>query len=98
MRLPLVLLLLVGFCPVALAADYKPEFKLSVVVNEDTSWGRAANRFADAVRFRTRGRIKIKNYFEGRLYTGEETNEFKMMQEGVGGFGLGLKVNWLSEV
>jgi hypothetical protein len=28
---------------------YKPEFKMSVVVNEETAWGRAAIRFADAV-------------------------------------------------
>ena len=52
----------------SLAADYKPEFKMSVIVTEDTAWGRAATRFADAVRLRTDGRIKIKNYFEGRLF------------------------------
>ena len=44
---------------------YKPEFKLSVIVNEDT-WGRAAIRFADAVRSRTAGRIQVKPYFNGR--------------------------------
>ena len=37
----------------SLAADYKPEFKMSVIVTEDTAWGRAATRFADAVRLRT---------------------------------------------
>jgi TRAP-type C4-dicarboxylate transport system substrate-binding protein len=46
-----------GFLGAPLAAEaqggYKPEFKLSVVVNEDTAWGRAAIRFADAVRSRT---------------------------------------------
>ena len=52
----------------SLAAAYKPEFKMSVIVTEDTAWGRAATRFADAVRLRTDGRIKIKNYFEGRLF------------------------------
>jgi tripartite ATP-independent transporter DctP family solute receptor len=82
----------------AIAADYKPEFKLSVVVNEDTSWGRAANRFADAVRFRTRGRIKIKNYFEGRLYTGEQTTEFKLMQEGTADFAIGSTANWSLQI
>ena len=29
---------------------YKPEFKMSVVVSEDTAWGRAAIRFADVLR------------------------------------------------
>ena len=43
-------------------ADYKPEFKMSLVVSQETSWGRAAIRFADAVRYRTKGRIKITNY------------------------------------
>jgi hypothetical protein len=28
----------------ALAADYKPEFKMSVVVNEDTSWGASSKQ------------------------------------------------------
>src|SRR5258707_499983 len=71
MRLsPIVLLLVAGFGNAALAADYKPEFRMSVVANEDTAWGRAANRFANAVRFRTKGRINIRNYFEGQLFTG----------------------------
>jgi TRAP-type C4-dicarboxylate transport system substrate-binding protein len=54
--------------PLAIEAQggYKPEFKLSVVVNEDTAWGRAAIRFADAVRSRTAGRIQVKPYFNGR--------------------------------
>ena len=29
----------------SLAADYKSEFKMSVIVTEDTAWGRAATRF-----------------------------------------------------
>jgi TRAP-type transport system periplasmic protein len=90
----LVILLVVGFCPAALADGYKPEFKLSVVVNKDTSWGRAASRFADAVAFRTRGRIKTKVYYDGRLYTGEQTTEFNLMQEGKADFIIGSTVNW----
>ena len=42
-----------GLLAAPLAAEaqggYKPEFKMSVVVNEETAWGRAAIRFADAV-------------------------------------------------
>ena len=99
MRLPPILLLLVvGFGHAALAADYKPEFKMSIVPNEDTAWGRAANRFADTVRFRTRGRINIKNYFEGRLYAGEQTTEFKLMQQGVADFAIGSTANWSPQV
>jgi tripartite ATP-independent transporter DctP family solute receptor len=85
-------------CRAALAADYKPEFKLSVVVNEETSWGRAAIRFADAVSFRTRGRINIRNYFEGRLYTGEQATEFDLVKEGKVDFIIGSTVNWTPQV
>jgi len=95
---PFAILLVVGFCPDALASDYKPEFNLSVVVNEDNSWGRAANRFADAVKFRTRGRIKIKNHFDGRLYTGKQTTEFNLMQEGTADFVIGSTINWTPQV
>ncbi len=33
---------------------------MSVIPNRETSWGRAAIRFADGVKFRTNGRIQIK--------------------------------------
>lgn len=99
MRLPsIALLLIAGVGNAAFAADYKPEFKMSVVANEDTAWGRAANRFANAVRFRTQGRINIKNYFEGRLFTGEQTTEFDLMQKGVADFAIGSTVNWSPQV
>jgi tripartite ATP-independent transporter DctP family solute receptor len=84
--------------PAPLAADYKAEFKMSVVVNEQTSWGRAANRFADAVRYRTQGRIQIKNYFGGRLFAGEQTTEFQLMQQGVADFAIGSTANWCPQV
>ena len=80
------------------AADYKPEFRMSVIVTEDTAWGRAATRFADAVRLRTDGRIKIKNYFEGRLFAGEQTTEFKLMQQGTADFAIGSTINWVPQV
>jgi tripartite ATP-independent transporter DctP family solute receptor len=81
-----------------LAADYKPEFKMSVVVNRDNSWGRAAERFADGIRYRTRGRIQIKTYFNGELYAGRQTSEFVLLQEGVADFAIGSTVNWSPQV
>jgi len=71
---------------------------MSVVANEDTAWGRAANRFANAVRFRTKGRINIRNYFEGQLFTGEQTTEFGFMQQGRADFAIGSTVNWSPQV
>src|SRR6516165_7889497 len=35
------------------AAQYKPEFKMSINPSEETSWGRAAVRFAAAIKYRT---------------------------------------------
>ncbi len=52
--------LVLGLLAAPVAADYKPEFKTSIVVSEQTPWGQAANRFATAVRYRTQGRINIK--------------------------------------
>jgi tripartite ATP-independent transporter DctP family solute receptor len=81
-----------------LAADYKPEFKMSVVVNQENSWGRAAERFADAIRYRTRGRIQIKNYFNGQLFAGRQTTEFALLQDGVADFAINSTINWSPQV
>jgi len=82
----------------ALAADYKPEFKMSLVVNQDNSWGQAAERFADAVRYRTHGRIQIKNYFNGQLFAGKQTTEFALLQQGAVDFAINSTINWSLQV
>jgi len=79
-------------------AEYKPEFKLSLVITSDTAWGRAATRFADIVRYRTQGRINIKNYFEGQLFKGKQTTEFVLLQEGEADFAMGSTINWSAQV
>jgi tripartite ATP-independent transporter DctP family solute receptor len=97
-RWAVLLIFCIGVFCAALAAEYKPEFKLSVVVSEETAWGRAANRFADAVRIRTDGRIKIKNYFGGQLFAGAQTTEFQLMQQGAADFAIGSTANWYPQV
>jgi tripartite ATP-independent transporter DctP family solute receptor len=84
--------------PLTARADYKPEFKMSLVVSQETSWGRAAIRFADAVKYRTQGRIKITNYFDGRLFAGQQTTEFELLQRGVVDFAIGTTINWSPQV
>jgi len=86
--------------PLAAGAQggYKPEFKMSVVVNDETAWGRAAIRFADAVRHRTAGRIQIKNYFNGQLFADRQTTEFRLLQQGGADFALGSTINWSPQV
>ena len=80
------------------AAVYKPEFRMSIVVGEETTWGRAATRFADAVRYRTGGRIQIKTYFDGRLFADQQTTEFALLQQGTADFAIGSTINWSSQV
>jgi TRAP-type transport system periplasmic protein len=95
---PFVLIFALGLFPTPLAAQYKPEFKMSVVVNQETAWGRAAQRFADAVKYRTQGRIQIKNYFDGRLIAGKQTTEFALLQQGVIDFAINSTINWSPQV
>jgi TRAP-type mannitol/chloroaromatic compound transport system substrate-binding protein len=82
-----------AFFPGRVAAQYKQEFKMSVIPNRETSWGRAAIRFADGVKFRTNGRIQIKTYFDGQLFAGQQTTEFQLLQQGVADFAIGSTIN-----
>jgi tripartite ATP-independent transporter DctP family solute receptor len=95
---PFLLVIALGTVPTPLAAQYKPEFKMSVVVNQETAWGRAAQRFADAVKYRTQGRLQIKNYFDGQLMAGKQTTEFTLLQQGVADFAIGTTINWSPQV
>jgi tripartite ATP-independent transporter DctP family solute receptor len=92
------LLGLLGLFPARLSAEYKPEFKMSLVVAQDTAWGRAAKRFADALRHRTQARITIKNYFDGQLFAGKQTTEFLLLQQGEADFAIGSTINWSPQV
>ena len=71
---------------------------MSVIPNRETSWGRAAIRFADGVKFRTNGRIQIKTYFDGQLSAGQQTTEFQLLQQGVADFAIGSTINWSPQV
>jgi TRAP-type transport system periplasmic protein len=95
---PFLLSVALGIVPTPLAADYKPEFKMSLVVNQQTFWGQSAQRFADAVRYRTQGRIQIKNYFDGQLVAGKQTTEFALLQQGVVDFAINSTINWSPQV
>ena len=93
-----LLIVTAGLLPAGpLGAQFKPEFKMSIVVSEDTSWGRAANRFAapssigrkDAFRSRTTS---------GPAFAGAQTTEFQLLQEGVVDFAIGSTINWSHQV
>ena len=74
------------------------ELKMALNVQQDTAWGRAAQRFADAVKYRTQGRVQIRNYFEGQLFAGRQMTEFALLQQGVADFSIGSTVNWSPHV
>jgi tripartite ATP-independent transporter DctP family solute receptor len=100
-RLLLVILALV--CVVAsaaapAAAQYKAEFKNSLVVGPAGPWGEAAIKFADLLKERTQGRINVKNYFAGQLFAGKQTNEFLLLNQGVADFALGSTINWSPQI
>src|SRR4051794_30529090 len=82
----------------AARAEYKPEFNLSINVSEHTSWGRAGKRFADAVRYQTRGRIRIKTHYDGQFFKGKQTSEFQLLQDGIADFAIGSTINWSPQV
>jgi TRAP-type transport system periplasmic protein len=90
--------LIFGVLAASGAAEYKPEFTLSLVISQDSAWGRAAIRFADILRYRTQGRINIRNYFDGQLFAGRQTTEFSLLQEGVADFAIGSTINWSAQV
>jgi TRAP-type transport system periplasmic protein len=93
-----IMLLVLGLLAGPAAADYKREFTLSLVITQDSAWGRAAVRFADVVRHRTQGRINIRNYFDGELFKGKQTTEFQLLQGGVADFAMGSTINWSAQV
>ncbi|SFM53191.1 DctP family TRAP transporter solute-binding subunit [Thermodesulforhabdus norvegica] len=80
------------------AAEYKSEYKMSIVVGPKGPWGEAAQKFADLVKERTGGRINIKCYFAGQLFAGKQTNEFLLLRQGVADFALASTINWSPQV
>ena len=79
-------------------AQYKAEFKNSLVVGPTGPWGEAAVKLAGLLKERTQGRINIVNYFDGQLFAGKQTTEFKLLEQGVADFAMGSTINWSPQV
>ena len=80
------------------AAQYKQEYKLSVVPGATSGWGLTASYFADLVRERSNGRINIKVYASSQLLAGKKTSEFLMLRNGSIDFALASTINWSPQV
>ncbi|MVW71106.1 DctP family TRAP transporter solute-binding subunit [Bordetella sp. 15P40C-2] len=82
----------------AQARDYKPEYKLSIVVGTTFPWGQGAVIWSDLVRERTNGRINIKVYPGTSLVQGDQTREFTAIRQGVIDMAVGSTINWSPQV
>src|SRR5690606_29117982 len=82
----------------AYAANYKSEYKLSIVVSTAFPWGQGAQIWSDLVRERTDGRINIKIYPGTSLVQGDQTREFTAIRQGVIDMAVGSTINWSPQV
>jgi tripartite ATP-independent transporter DctP family solute receptor len=80
------------------AADYKPEYKLSIVVGTTFPWGQGAEIWSKLVRERTDGRINIKIYPGTSLVQGDQTREFTAIRQGLIDMAIGSTINWSPQV
>jgi len=94
----LVVLTVTAVLAPAEAQTYKPEFRVSHVAAENTSFGRAGVRFVELLKARTQGRVNAKNYWSGQLFAGKQTNEFTLLNQGVADFAFGSTINWSPQV
>ncbi len=84
--------------PMASAASYKDEYKLSIVVGTTFPWGQGAEIWSKLVRERTDGRINIKIYPGTSLVQGDQTREFTAIRQGVIDMAVGSTINWSPQV
>ena len=82
----------------AYAADYKSEYKLSIVVGTAFPWGQGAEIWSKLVRERTDGRINIKIYPGTSLVQGDQTREFTGIRQGLIDMAVGSTINWSPQV
>jgi tripartite ATP-independent transporter DctP family solute receptor len=85
--------------PAALAqSNYKPEYRLSLVLGPPTPWGQSGQIWADLVKERTEGRINIKLYPGVSLIQGDQTREFSAIRQGIIDMAVGSTINWSPQV
>ena len=78
--------------------NYKPEYKMSLVVGTAFPWGKGGEIWANLVKERTQGRINIKLYPGVSLIQGDQTREFSALRQGVIDMAIGSTINWSPQV
>ncbi len=94
----LVLVFILAFSALSLAADYKEEYTLSYNVGPAFPWGMGAEYFTDLVRERTDGRINIKAYGGSSLSAGKQTSVFMMVRNGAIDMAMESTINWSPQI
>jgi TRAP-type transport system periplasmic protein len=87
-----------SFAVASAQANYKPEYKMSLVVGTAFPWGKGGEIWANLVRERTQGRINIKLYPGVSLVQGDQTREFTAIRQGVIDLAIGSTINWSPQV
>ena len=85
-------------CFVFQGCAQKRDYKLSVNVSGETAWGKGAARFAELVRERSDGRIRIKPYYNMVLAAGDQMREIRLLQSGSIDFSLNSTINYTPSI
>jgi tripartite ATP-independent transporter DctP family solute receptor len=80
------------------AAEYKKEYRLSVVPGPSSGWAMTAEYFAELVKEKSQGRINIKVYPAAQLMSGKQTSEFMLLRNGAIDFSLSSTINWSPQI
>ena len=84
--------------PQGALAEYKTEYRLSVVPGPSSGWAQTAEYFAALVKERSQGRINIKVYPGAQLMAGKQTSEFLLLRNGSIDFSLASTINWSPQI
>lgn len=84
--------------PLVPAAEYKSEYKLSLVLGKPFPWGIAGERWAELIKEKTGGRINVKTYPGTSLVGGDQTKEFTAIRQGAIDMAIGSTINWSPQV
>jgi len=91
-------LMAIGPAAAQAPANYKAEYKLSLVLGPAFPWGKGGEIWANLVRERTQGRINIKLYPGTSLVQGDQTREFTAIRQGVIDMAVGSTINWSPQI
>jgi len=80
------------------AADYKPEYKLSLVLGKPFPWGVGGERWAELIKEKSGGRINVKAYPGTSLVGGDQTKEFTAIRQGAIDMAVGSTINWSPQI